>query len=320
MSRTRYRDLPEEGGVRHSWGLWGPEDRRGTFNRIDDAAVRRGLDAAVDGRVFSLNWQMDLPDPPLFRRAPMRHELVVGTNTATNDVISGWNTQGSSQWDGFRHVSWHGKGTYNGLPPAAHGVHHWAAAPIVTRAVVCDVGRWRRTVGRPLRYDEPDLIEVGDIESALGAGGIQVEVGDILLLETGWLAWYVQSDVEVRRRLGDRLVAPGLTSREEMAELLWDLGIAAVAADNPVLETWPQGAYLPLDEAARRNADPARRHEVALHVRLLPGLGMPIGELWDLRAVAEHCAATGRHHACLTSAPIALTGGAATPANAIAIT
>lgn len=92
-----------------------------------------------------------------------------------------------------------------------------------------------------------------------------------------------------------------------------------MAADNPGLELWPPGAQLDPAERAAISADPTRRHEMSLHVRLLPMLGIPIGELWSLDALAEDCARDGEYRVCLVSAPLNLPNAAASPANALAV-
>jgi hypothetical protein len=65
-------------------------------------------------------------------------------------------------------------------------------------------------------------------------------------------------------------------------------------------------------------ADPRREYQVQLHVRILAMLGIPIGELFDLEALAADCAADGRYECFFTSAPINLPGGIASPPNALA--
>jgi hypothetical protein len=79
---------------------------------------------------------------------------------------------------------------------------------------------------------------------------------------------------------------------------------------------WPPGG-LPGGEWRRRlGEDPVGTF---VHTALLGLLGLPIGELWDLDALAEDCAADGRYEAMLTSAPLHLRHGAASPPNALAI-
>ena len=48
-------------------------------------------------------------------------------------------------------------------------------------------------------------------------------------------------------------------------------------------------------------------------------LGLPIGEQFNLEALAEDCAQDGRHEFMLVSCPLNLEGGIASPPNAVAI-
>jgi kynurenine formamidase len=270
---------------------------------------------------------MSLPEPPLFGRRPHSHEIwrKSGTGDAESfqdDILTGWNTQAASQWDGFRHVERSGYGYYGGLPNGEHGVHFWSEHGIVGRAVVADVARWRETVGRPLRFAEPDPIEPSDVIECLRDQGVTVRAGDILLVRTGWLGWYNQLDDARRLAIGEvnGLANPGLRNVEEMATLLWDLHIAAIAADNPALEVWPLGAAADAEINRPSSSSQAASSEpMLLHVRLLPMLGIPVGELFVLDALAADCAQDGIYECFFTSAPLNLPHGAASPPNAIAI-
>lgn len=316
---TTYQHLPTLDGIRHSWGAWGPDDALGCLNRLTDAAALDALQCVRRGATFPLNLDMRLPSPPLFGRPMIRHDLVYSANgTSLNDVISDWNTQVSSQWDGFLHVTWKDHGCYNGYK--LHGIHHWAERGIVGRSVLVDVGRWRASADRPLQFTRPDVITAKELRAALAAQSTTVQPGDILMVRTGWLAWYLESSQDTRTAIADpaRLASPGLSAEEEIAELLWDLQIAAVAADNPALEAWPLGCDA--TTGMRRGTDAwPQRFEISLHVRLLPGLGMPIGELWHLERLAADCAADGEYQALLVSTPINLRGAAASPANALVL-
>ena len=118
-----YRDLPLVDGVRHAWGIWGEQDVFGTLNRLTPERVRAAVAEIRRGEVFPCNWDLALPEPGLFERPSLRHDLVHADASApVNDVISDWNTQSSSQWDGFRHITWAGHGNYNGH--RHHGMHH----------------------------------------------------------------------------------------------------------------------------------------------------------------------------------------------------
>jgi hypothetical protein len=90
---------------------------------------------------------------------------------------------------------------------------------------------------------------------------------------------------------------------------LWDLGLAAVAGDQPAMEVFPPGT----------GGETSDDEHGFMHFHLLARLGLPIGELFDLDALAEACAADGRYDFMFTSAPLRLKHGVASPPNALAI-
>lgn len=318
-----YDDLPLRGGLRCSWGVWGERDVFGCLNLLSNERILMASDEVKKGSVFSLNWDVMLPDPPLFGRSQPRHEIRSNTGSRSqDDQLQDWNTQGSSQWDGFRHVRREGHGHYNGVADAEHGVHHWARRGIVGRGVLVDLSRWRESIGKPIRQDAPDPIHGDEILAAARAQDTEIQRGDILLLRTGWVDWYMRLDSRDRGRIkkAETLFSPGLLANEDTARTLWNLHIAAVAADNPALEVWPLGWQLNAAEREAIAADPeGREHEMLLHTYLLPMLGLPIGELFALDSLAEDCAADGRYTCLFTSAPINLSAGVASPPNALAI-
>jgi len=319
----RYDDLPVRPDLPpgSSWGLWGDHDVLGCLNLLTPERVRAGVACVRDGAVFPLNLELELPGPPLFGRAAFRHEVSWLGDAGHDDARSEWNTQGSSQWDGFRHIRHPVHGFYGGVADEDHGVHHWARRGIAGRAVVRDVDRHRRAVGRPLDCATSDPITPDDVTGALADQGVEVETGDILLIHTGWVRWYRGLDQSARDALAaDRgLRAPGLVPGTATARLLWDLHVAAVAADNPAVERWPPGSHLDPEDRARAGDRPGDAHEGFVHFSLLPLLGLPLGELWDLGALADACAADGRWACLLTSAPLNLASGVASPPNAVAI-
>jgi hypothetical protein len=302
-----------------SWGLWGGSDTFGCLNLLTPERVRAGVACAVRGAVFNLNLEMELPGPPLFSRSAFEH-IVHDFTVGHDDELSGWNTQSSSQWDGFRHVRHPVYGHYDGVADADHGIHHWARRGLVGRGVVADVARWRESVGRPIDPDSADAIEMEDLLATLEAQDVQLQVGDILLFRTGWIAWYRNLERHERVELAGRAHTPacGLQRGVKSARVLWDMHIAAIAADNPALEVMPFG-FGNRDEAREWKDDPGRAAETMLHFSLLGLLGLPIGEFFDLDALAADCASDGRYSCLLTSAPLNLAAGVASPPNALAI-
>jgi len=282
--------------------------------------VTAGAACVRKGAVFPLNLDLELPSPPLFGRAAFGHVINnLQGDVGHDDELNGWNTQSSSQWDGFRHIRHATHGFYNGVADEDHGIHYWAQKGIAGRAVLADVGRWRAAQGRPLTYDQSDPIEPADLVGTLSAQGVEVEPGDVLLLRTGWVGWYRSLDEAGRAALAADLRAPGIRPCREWLQTLWDLHIAAIGADNPSVEVWPPASTVSPDDMASVMSDPERRWELFLHFALLPLLGLPLGEMWDLEGLADDCAADGVYTCLLTSAPLNLHAGVASPPNALAI-
>jgi hypothetical protein len=325
-----YDELPvrPDAPAGSSWGLWGDDDRLGTLNLLTPERVVRSARLVRRGAVFPLDWDRALPDPPLSRRPHVVHTVEGTPGVGHDDVLDRFNPQSSSQWDGFRHIGLHtamgipesgleatygADVHYNGLPSAAHGVDHWARAGIVGRAVLVDVARARALDGRPLELTAAEDVGPDELEAMLAAQGVALEPGDILLLHFGWVEWYESLDRPVREKLASVRVprSPGLRAGRAMTRFLWDAHVAAIAADTPYVEVAPTGPGLSEDERATRFA--------FLHSQLLPLLGIPLGEMWDLSALAADCAADGVYECLCTSAPINVRGGVASPANAIAI-
>lgn len=326
-----YDSLPRRAGLPASWDLWGEGDAAlfGCLNLLTPEKVVDASTLIREGRVFALNWSMGQPDPPLFGRSPFRHEVTgAAASTSHDDVLHDWNTQSSSQWDGFRHIRNHGAGEsepgtghYGAVPDDEHGIDHWARRGIVGRAVLADIGRWRDSIGRPVRCDDADAVDSSDILECLHAQGTELRTGDVLLVRFGWISWYESQPLEVRRALADvgSLRAPGFRPGEELARTLWNLHIAAIGCDNPAVEVWPPGAVSSPEHEAEVRADRSRLHEIFTHTVLLPLLGLPLGEMWYLDGLAEHCARTNRYECFFVSAPLNLPRGVASPPNALAI-
>lgn len=317
-----YDELPVRDGAPKgsSWGVWGDRDVFGCLNLLTPERAVGAAGLVRKGATFALNWDMGLPDPPLFGRPAFQHQVHwLANEVGHDDELSGWNTQSSSQWDGFRHIKHPVHGFYNGVEDESHGIHHWASRGLAGRAVLADVGRWREAQGRPITMDAADPVEPDEVLATLEAQGTEVAPGDVLLIRFGWVGWYRTLGRERREELAKGLAAAGLRPGLATARMLWDLHPAAVAADNPALEVWPPGATATPEEIQAAIADPAKLPEIFVHFALLPLLGLPIGEMWNLEELAEDCAADGVYECFFTSAPLNLPAGVASTPNAIAL-
>lgn len=317
-----YDDLEKVNGTPCAWTAWGEGDVFGALNLLTPERVVAAASLVNKGEVFALNWSLAEPDPPLFHRERFENEIV-STPLSSDDHIKSFNTQGSSQWDGFKHVRHPVNGHFGGSENEGRlGVEHWAMRGIVGRGVLADVSSWRESEGRSLRMDQCDPFPFSDVLATLEWQNTKVQAGDILLIRTGWIGWYEAIRPAERKSLADMatFACPGLAPGEETIRQIWDLHFAAVASDNPPLEAWPPGSQL---ESSGSNAswlrDPATIEESFAHTMLLPMLGIPIGEMFVLDPLARACAADGCYEFLFTSAPLNIPGGVASPPNALAI-
>jgi kynurenine formamidase len=311
----RYADLPVVPGLpaRHAWDAWGRDDRVGTLNLLTPERVRYAAGLVRRGAVFPLNWDLELPDPPMFGRQRIRH-FSTASSTGTDDWYDGFHPQISSQWDALSHIGHPDAGFYSGLPLSAVatpevnqlGIEWWARRGIAGRFVLLDLGRRRDAAGRPFDMLSDQAVDTAELEQTAAEQGVELMPGDILLLRFGWIRWYRSAPQEVRDgvpTMGDT-ATPGIAQTEEMAAWLWDHRIAAVVADNPGVERYPS----PPTDFVR-----------FLHFRLITFLGMALGELFDLDGLADDCAHDGVYEGLFTAAPLNKRGGSGSTANALAL-
>ena len=313
-----YDQLPvKEGAPKGSaWGLFGDDDQLGCLNLITPEKVAEAARLVRKGAVFSLNLPIDTPREEMWARKAPIHHMVDRAGISREDWLDSFWPQASSQWDGFRHIRHPRHGFYNGVkdeevslePGSKLGIEHWARRGIVTRGVLLDLEKFRHEAGEPIDPRSSELIPKETLQACARAQSVEIRPGDILLLRFGWIKWYLEeSTPEEREKLntdetGTGLVSPGIGPADEMAGYLWNLHIAAVAADNTSVEPWP-----PTPQTG------------FMHFRLIPHFGMPIGELWYLEELAADCAGDGVYEFMLTSAPLNIPGGVGSPANALAI-
>jgi len=274
-----YDSLPRRSGLPCAWDVWRPGgDVFGCLNLLTEERAAEAARLVKRGAVFPLDWSMGLPDPPLFNRSRYSHDITGSeTSVGHDDVLDGWNTQSSSQWDGFRHVcnplarlEQPGTGHFGGVDDGDHGIHHWAQRGIVGRGVLADVARWRDAQGRPIRYDEPDAVTAAELTACLADQGTEVAEGDVLLVRFGWVGWYETQSQDVRDRLAERsgLVAVGFEAGVNLARTLWNLHVAAVGTDTPGFEAWPLGQGLSREDVEAYRSEQVRLHEI--FARTLP--------------------------------------------------
>ncbi len=305
-----YDELPEMGemGMRHAWGVFGEGDRVGTMNLLRSELVLEALQDARTGEVVSLDLPLNLPDPPLFGRQAYEHHVFPLSRHEMDDRVDNFHLQGSTQWDALGHVRCREFGFWGGRTenPTNEvndlGIEQWAERGIVGRGLLLDVAGWASANGEPFDALTPRKITSDDLRSTMTAQGVEVRPGDILCIRTGWVRDYLALDAERRREYADSPTFAGLAGNESTARYLWDHHVAAVVCDNPAVEVVP--------------INPA---DGSLHRRLIPLLGMALGEMFNLESLAQRCRSMDRWTFLFTAAPLKIPGGLGSPGNALAI-
>jgi kynurenine formamidase len=312
-----FADLPVRTGVPAdcAWGVFGDDDEIGTVNLLTAEALVAAAKLVRKGAIFRLDTPINYAFPPFFGRDPADHRVVqLGKyEFAQDDLLDNYNTQQGTQWDGLGHVAYAPTGEfYNGVqksevhagPGGRLGIERWHDR-IAGRGVLLDLDRFRAGLGTQVDYGARDEYTVEDLEGARQAQGVEFHGGDILLVRTGWLGHYLRLPQSERDTMGtgDGLVTCGIENSRAVAEWLWDNRIAMLGTDNPAVETWPWNDF----------------ESTALHFRVLALLGLPLGEQFVLDDLAADCFDDGVYEFLLTSAPLVLVGGVASPPNALAI-
>ncbi|HEV7725697.1 MAG TPA: cyclase family protein [Modestobacter sp.] len=291
-----------------NWGRWGREDRLGTLNLIRPGHRAAAGRLIVTGEVvpLGLEFNADGPQPTGGLRPNTQHvmtrtgaaEPAVGGFQYTDDLVL-MHTQCATQIDGLAHVAYDGL-LYNGHPvstvttdgAAVLGVEGFRSG-IQGRGVLADLPR-HLGVERLLPEQE---IGRATLESCLDAQGVEVAAGDIVLIRTGWMqVFLVDGD-----RAGYLSTEPGIGL--DTTAWLHERGVSFLASDNWAVEVVPAGL---------------REEDMPVHCVLVRDMGMPLGEMFDLEALADHCARTARWEFWFSCHPLPITGGVGSPVAPVA--
>ncbi|KAF1812964.1 hypothetical protein P152DRAFT_458138 [Eremomyces bilateralis CBS 781.70] len=297
-----------------AWGLYGSNDQLGTLNRLTDEVVREASKEIQTGTRVSMNWPLDAQsEVPFFGRQAFHKDVYQKGTRIVNDDTWSFNTQSSSQWDGLRHFGYQKEEKfYNGVTMddihGEHksdvlGIHAWAEKGIVGRGVLLDFHSWRLENNVEYNPFERGNITLDQLKKVAEAQGVEIKFGDILIIRSGYMASYNKLSTDEVKQLAARPSPPtfsGVQQSEEVLEWIWN-HFSAVAGDQPSFECWPT------------------QKDYAMHEVLLGGWGCPIGELFDLEALAEQCKKLNRYSFFVTSEVCNVPGGVASPPNILGI-
>jgi kynurenine formamidase len=300
-----------------NWGRWGPDDELGTLNYITPDTIAEACRLATTGKVFGLGIPLGREGPQsgtrqrfnpihtMFRdggdapRTPEEVRAAQGYGGSDDWIVMP--LQCVTQWDSLAHIFYEGQ-MWNGYDArlvtssgAARNSIEKTASRLVGRGVLLDVARHKG-----VRALEPGYaITVADLEATAVAERVEVKRGDILLIRTGHMSRYLDRNDWRHFDLDD---FPGVSVHT--APWLHARQIAAIASDNYAVEVRP--SELP----------PFRN---PFHVVAIPNMGLTLGEIFNLEALAADCASDGRWAFLLVAPPLPVTRGVGTPINPYAI-
>jgi kynurenine formamidase len=300
-----------------NWGRWGPDDEIGTLNFITPDAIARASRLVTSGKVFALGIPLQREGPQsgtrqrfnpihsMFRdggdqpRTPADVEAMEGYGGSDDWIVMP--LQCATQWDSLAHIFYEGK-MWNGYDAtlvtstgAAKNSIDKTIDRIVGRGVLLDIARWKG-----VRALEPGYaVTVDDLEGTAAAEGVEIERGDILLVRTGHMTRYLDRN---DWHYYDLDPFPGVSVYT--APWMYAKEIAAVASDNYAVEVRPS------EIIGFRNP---------FHVCAIPNMGLTLGEIFYLEALAEDCVADGRWTFLLVAPPLPVARAVGTPINPYAL-
>lgn len=164
---------------------------------------------------------------------------------------------------------------------------------ITGRGVLVDYADWAASKSISISALQSEPITLTHLKQIVEDHKLEFRKGDILIIRSGFTAAYNQLDSQQRQDLALRSSPDfnGVEATEDMLRWLWEHQFAAVAGDAPSFERAPiRGAH------AKPNFN--------LHEWVLAGWGTPIGEMFDLEKLSQHCKTTGRYTFFLSSMPL----------------
>ncbi|OAA65392.1 hypothetical protein SPI_02179 [Niveomyces insectorum RCEF 264] len=304
--------IDPDGPPGNAWGLWGRDDELGMLNLLTAENTVAASKLIVDGKRISIDLHLDEPKHPFFNRQVFYHHIHLKAPRAVFDDVLLLNTQSSTQWDGFRHYAHQtSRKFYNGATEDdirnSHriGTNVWVEkGGIVGRGVLLDYAAFAARHNICIEPFSTSSISVAHLKQLADEENITFRPGDILFIRSGFTAAYrafrPDEEATLPARKGSHFI--GVESSMDTLQWIWENKFAAVAGDMPGFE-----------------ASPSQQVAVSIHQWILAGWGVPIGELFDLDELAVELEKRGRHTFFLSSVPLKVRGGVASPPNAVAI-
>jgi kynurenine formamidase len=312
-SKVSQQTIAEAFHALSNWGRWGDDDQIGTLNLITPEAIVAASKLIRRGKVFALGMPLGNTGPQrgLFgkRWNPIHTMLATGTDALAgrqkgllySDDALNMPIQAATHWDSLGHIFYHDK-MYNGHHASAVdsnglsklGIEH-AKDKLVGRGVLLDIARWQGVEA----LGDGCGISNDDLNACAKAQNIDIRKGDFVLVRTGQMEACIKRGDWGGYAGGD---APGL--KFESCYWLHENEVAGVCSD-----TW--GVEVRPNETKDVNQP--------WHWVVIPAMGLYMGEMFELKELAEDCAKDKIYEFFFCGAPLVIPGATGSPINPQAI-
>jgi kynurenine formamidase len=280
-------------------GKWGPDDELGTLNYITPAKRIAAARLVRTGEVVSAGRDLTTRQSKT-NGQPVVHTMSVGdanSVAATDSFSIASHGMVVTHMDALCHFSWKDQ-LYNGRKRsetltssgARWGSIYAQRQGIFTRSVLLDVA-----AARGVNWYQPDeYVTVADFEAAEKRQGVRVGSGDAIFLRTGM--------ERMETELGEQDIYPRAGMHAECAEWMHTRQVSLYGGD--CIEKLPY---------------PSESLTSAVHMIVLASMGLPILDWPALTELAKTCERLKRWDYLLTTAPLRLPGGTASPINPLCL-
>ena len=300
----------------NNWGRWGRDDRIGTLNHVMPEDIVRAAALIRTGKVFALGMPLDRygPQNGLFggRWNPIHTMLATGPDAVAgrydktpgirycDDAIN-MPVQAATHWDAIGHIFYDDK-MYNGFDAREAdcnglgklGIEH-TKSRMVGRGVLLDIARFRGVDW----LKDGEGISNDELDTCAKEANVEIRRGDFVILRTGQMERCLAEGNWGAYAGGD---APGVNF--ENCYWCQEKQIAAICSD-----TW--GVEVRPNETKELNQP--------WHWVVIPAMGLTMGEMFNLKELAEDCDADGIYEFFFCGAPLVIPGGTGSPINPQAI-
>ena len=291
------QDLRDAAEKYKNWGKWGPNDEIGTLNFTTAEDIVAAAQLVKKGKVISLALNFDHSGPQgakskypaMGRINPVHTMLRTGTDAysgvldkrgirAADDMVV-MPLQCGTQWDGLGHIfyenyMWNGYDCRKVTTAGAQkcGIEK-TKHKMVGRGVLLDVARFKgSTRSRRLRHHLPGPRRARRRRASRSSAATTSSCApaDGALPEAGKLG-----RLSGRRCAGLGVRDPGLVQAQRVAALAsdtWGCEVRPNESEDGINQPW--------------------------HWITIPIMGMTVGEIFDLKELAEDCAADKRTNSC----------------------